>query len=113
MFLFSKQGGPGPRKGRAGEHRPEDQKRSALVVLRMNREFMKFMRSYNNLTTTTTLVAQSSRRRMTDVNGVVAACAFSDHVPYIWKVVAVGGRARSRLTVVRGFGLRPRVGLRG
>ena len=29
MFLFSKQGGPGPRKGRAGEHRPEDQKRSA------------------------------------------------------------------------------------
>ena len=30
MFLFSKQGGPGPRKGRAGEHRPEDQKRSAL-----------------------------------------------------------------------------------
>ena len=30
MFLFSKQGGPGPRKGRGGEHSPRDQKRSAL-----------------------------------------------------------------------------------
>ena len=29
MFLFSKQGGPGPRKGRAGEHSPWDQNRIA------------------------------------------------------------------------------------
>ena len=29
LFLFSEQGGPGPRKGRAGEHSPGDQKRSA------------------------------------------------------------------------------------
>ena len=29
MFLFSAQGGPGPRKGRGGVHSPRDQKRSA------------------------------------------------------------------------------------
>ena len=34
MFLFSKQGGPGPLKGREGAHFPRDQKRSARATLR-------------------------------------------------------------------------------
>ena len=33
LFLFSKQGAPGPRRVRAGVHLPENQKRSALGML--------------------------------------------------------------------------------